>query len=118
MADGRSGGSARGSDDPSEGHESIEDRLRALHDHLAATAERPVETDASRWLGEAEAVAADVAAGDVPRSAVATRVDQVRDLLSHVDGTGDPAADQHVRVARELAEGLASAIAEDPGDEP
>jgi len=63
MADGRSGGSARGSDDPSEGHESIEDRLRALHDHLAATAERPVETDASRWLGEAEAVAADVAAG-------------------------------------------------------
>lgn len=85
------------------------DRLRALHDHLAATAERPVEREASRWLGEAEAVARDVADGEAPETAVEKRVRQVRDLLSEVEGTGDEQADEHVREARRLA----TAILED-----
>lgn len=83
---------------------SDDDPLRALHDHLAATAERPVERTASRWLGEAEAVAADVADGDAPEAAVERRVRQVRELLSNVEGTGDPVADEHVAAARRLAE--------------
>ncbi|MFB6169547.1 MAG: hypothetical protein ABEJ06_00215 [Haloarculaceae archaeon] len=77
-----------------------------MHDHLAATAERPVERTASRWLGEAEAVAAD-AAGDVPEQVVEKRARQVLELLSHVEGTGDEAADDHVDAARELAAELA-----------
>ncbi|WP_254536937.1 hypothetical protein [Halomarina litorea] len=74
-----------------------------LHEHLAATAERPVERSASRWLGEAEAVAADAAREDASPAVVEKRVGQVRDLLSHVDGTGDPEADNHVAAARDLA---------------
>jgi hypothetical protein len=31
------------------------------------------------------------------------RMGHVRDLLSNVDSTGDPAADEHVAVARETA---------------
>lgn len=84
------------------------DRRRRLHDHLAATAERPVERDASRWLGEAEAVAADVADGDVPQSVVEKRVGQVRELLSHVEETGDDEADEHVREAKRLAAAILS----------
>lgn len=80
-----------------------DDRLRRLHDHLAATAERPVERTASRWLGEAEAVAADVAHGEASDEAVEKRVRQVRDLLSNVDTTGDPEADEHVQQAQALA---------------
>ena len=92
----------------------LEARLRELHDHLAATAELPVETDASRWLGEAEAVAADDADGDAPPSAIETRMGQVRELLSHVSGTGNERADEHVAAARELAAAVAEAVAEDP----
>ena len=94
--------------------EDVDDRLRALHDHLASTAELPVETDASRWLGEAEAVAADVADSDAPRSAVVTRVGQVRELLSHVDDTGSEEADEHVEAALELAAAIESAVGECP----
>ncbi|MCO8267847.1 hypothetical protein NKF06_14940, partial [Haloferax sp. AB510] len=39
--------------------DSLERLVTALHDRLAATATRPVREDASRWLGEAEAVAGD-----------------------------------------------------------
>lgn len=82
-----------------------QDPARALHEHLAATAELPLETSANRWLGEAEAVAADALAIDDPAVA-RERVAKVRELLSNVDGTGSEAADQHVRRARELAAGI------------
>lgn len=78
-----------------------DERLAALHDHLAATAERPVERDASRWLGEAEALAADVAESDLDPAVVAERLGKIEHLLSHVEGTGDDAADDHVAAARE-----------------
>jgi hypothetical protein len=84
----------------------VEDLLRRLHEHLAETAERPVETEASRWLGEAEVVAADVADGDAPRAAVETRVRQVGELLSHVGATGDATADEHLAAARVLVADL------------
>lgn len=79
-------------------------RVAELHEHLAATAERPVERTANRWLGEAEAVAADVAAGDVPEEILEERVQTVRELLSHVESTGDPEADEHVARARTLVD--------------
>ncbi|ELZ33976.1 hypothetical protein C474_03415 [Halogeometricum pallidum JCM 14848] len=84
--------------------EETRERLRALHEHLAATAERPVERTASAHLGEAEAVAGDVAEDPtVAPSVVRSRVVTVSDLLSHVDGTDDAEADEHVERARELA---------------
>jgi len=92
----------------------VADQLRALHDHLAATAELPVEPSAARWLGEAEAVAADVADGEAPRTAVRTRVAQVRELLAHVEETGHAEAAEHVAAARELAAAIEDAVAEPP----
>ena len=94
----------RGRDGGGELDEETRERLRSLHEHLAATAERPVERTASAHLGEAEAVAGDVAEDPaVSPSVVRSRVETVADLLSHVDGTGDDEADDHVERARELA---------------
>ncbi|MFB6218522.1 MAG: hypothetical protein ABEH77_04980 [Halobacteriaceae archaeon] len=84
-----------------------DERIDALHDHLAATAERPVETRASRWLGEAEAVAAD--AREAPPEVAVERVARVRELLSNVEATGDDEADEHVAAAAELAAAITGA---------
>lgn len=84
----------------------MDGRVEELHDHLEATAELPVDRGASRWLGEAEAVAGDLVGRDVERSVVETRVEVVLDLLAEVDGTGNPEADDHVEAARSAAEGI------------
>ena len=88
----------------------LHERLATLADQLAATAERPVETTASRWLGEAEAVATDLADGAVDREVVAERIGHVRRLLREVEGTGDETADDHVAEAREIARSIESAL--------
>jgi len=83
-----------------------EERLRTLHDHLAATAERPIERTPSRWLGEAEAVAADLVDSDLSQSVRRERVETIEHILSNVDETGDPVADDHVSMARTVVEDL------------
>ena len=79
-----------------------DDRLQELYDHLAATGERPVERTASRWLGEAEAIAGDVADGDLPPEVQQERLEKVEHLLANVEGTGDEAADEHVAAAEAI----------------
>lgn len=81
-----------------------------LHEQLAATGERPVERSAARFLGEAEAVAADLDGADLPPPIVRERVDVIGDLLSHIDETGDPVADEHLERARECV----GAISDEP----
>ena len=90
--------------DDSEDHEDddLRDLVADLHQHLEATAHLPVETSASRWLGEAEAVCADAIGPEVPESVIEKRVEQVRMLLSNVDETGNAAADERVGAARQL----------------
>lgn len=88
------------------------DRVERLHAALAATAELPVERAASRWIGEAEAVAEDAATGDLDPAVRRERVGHVRDLLANVEETGDERADEHVDRARELA----AAIVADESD--
>lgn len=83
-----------------------DERIQDLHDHLAATGERPVERTASRWLGEAEAIAGDVAAGGMDDETTRERLGKVEHLLRNVDGTGDEAADEHVEEARALVDTL------------
>jgi hypothetical protein len=78
--------------------------LASLHDHLAATEQRPLETSANRWLGEAQAIAADLATADLDDETVRSRTETVLELLSEVDGTGDEDADEHVAAARRIAE--------------
>ena len=83
-----------------------DDLTRTLQETLAATGERPVERTASRWLGEAEAIARDAATTERDESVRRERLRKVRDLLENVDGTGDAAADDHVATARELLSAL------------
>ena len=83
-----------------------EKRLRELHDHLAATGERPVERTASRWLGEAEAIAGDIALSDLPADVRRERLAKVEHLLDNVEATGDAEADEHVEQARALLDTL------------
>jgi hypothetical protein len=83
-----------------------DERLQALHEHLAETGERPVERTATRWLGEAEAVAADIAEGELSEDVLAERLATLDHILSQVDGTGDSVADNHVEAAREILDGL------------
>lgn len=78
------------------------DRLDALAEHLRATGERPVERTASRWLGEAEAIAVDLAEHDLERTVQQERLRTIEHLLSNVDGTGDETADEHLEAAREI----------------
>lgn len=78
--------------------------LRDLHAHLEATQHLPVETTASRWIGEAEAVSRDLAeAEELPDDVVVERLGHVRDLLAEVGDTEHPEADAHVAEARRLA---------------
>ncbi|WP_128477285.1 hypothetical protein [Halorussus pelagicus] len=81
-----------------------------LHDHLEATAELPVETRASQWLGETQAVCEDALGPDVPETVIEKRVEQVRMLLSNVETTGSDAADDHVVAARELVDEIESRL--------
>nr|WP_174789977.1 hypothetical protein [Haloarcula sp. R1-2] len=83
-----------------------DERLQALHEHLTKTGERPVERTASRWLGEAEAVAADIAEGDPSEDVLTERLATVDHILSHVDSTDDAVADDHVEAAREIVDAL------------
>jgi len=86
---------------------SLGERVERLHAELEATEESPVDRTASRWIGEAQAVAADAASGGLSDEVVRERVGHVAELLGHVDGTGDDAADEHVRTAREIATDVA-----------
>ncbi len=81
--------------------------ITELHSHLEATEELPLREEANRWIGEAQAVAADLV--DAPDDVVARRIEHVRELLSHVEETGHPAADEHVAEARALADRLSNA---------
>lgn len=78
--------------------------VSSLHDHLEATAERPVETDASRLLGEAQSIAADLDAADLEQDTIHERIETILDLLDEIDGTGDDEADEHVAAARRAGE--------------
>lgn len=88
----------------------IEAMVAKLHDHLVATAELPIEREASRWIGEAEAIADDLVGTGVDRSVVHKRVAHVVDLLEHVEETGNQSADEHIEAAKTLAERTLEAI--------
>jgi hypothetical protein len=89
----------------------VQSLVTTLHEHLAATATRPVREDAGRWLGEAEAVAGDLATGPLPsEDVVQTRLGHVEHLLANVDETEDDEADEHVAEARTALEDALAAL--------
>lgn len=84
-----------------------DDTARQLADHLVVTGERPVDNRTNAWLGEAEALALDIAEADLDPAVERERASHVVDLLSNVESTGDERADDHVAEARRLARRLA-----------
>ncbi|WP_255167985.1 hypothetical protein [Natrononativus amylolyticus] len=80
----------------------LEAQVRALHDHLEATASLPIDHRTNRWLGEAEAVVRDAAENDLDDATVRKRVGQARHLLEEAGETGDERADEHLGAAHEL----------------
>jgi ABC-type cobalamin transport system ATPase subunit len=84
------------------------DLAAALHTHLAATEELPIDPTANRWLGEAQAAAADVADGSAPDAVVTKRARQVVRLLESAGDLDNDEAVRHVdaalAVARELVD--------------
>lgn len=82
----------------------VAELIEVLAAHLDATEEMPLAEDANRCLGEASAVANDVAESDVPTETLADRVETVLDLLSEIESTGHDEADQHVAAARRAGE--------------
>nr|WP_276239432.1 hypothetical protein [Halobaculum sp. DT55] len=91
-----------------DGKGDVAEQLDALHGHLAATAERPVARSASAHLGEAEAVARDLAERPAAPETVRERTGHVVRLLREAGETEDETADEHVAAALELAEALAT----------
>ena len=84
------------------------DPIESLHEHLAATEERPVEREAGWRLGEAQALAGQIAVEDVDDGVVRERAGEIVELLAGIDGTGDCEADDHVAAALELASRIAN----------
>ncbi|MFC6787059.1 hypothetical protein ACFQFH_14595 [Halobaculum halobium] len=104
------------SDDAPADPEEVDDPLEALHGHLAATAERPVARAASAHLGEAEAVARDLAERPADPDTVRERVSHVIRLLREAGDTEDETADEHVAAALTLAQRLIEESSDRDGD--
>ncbi|NUB92265.1 hypothetical protein HT576_14705 [Haloterrigena sp. SYSU A121-1] len=102
------------SDDEETADAALAERARQLHRHLEATAELPIDRTANRWLGEAEAVAADVATSDLDTETILERVEKVQHLLAEVAETGHEGADDHLEAAKTVC----TRILEDDGSSP
>lgn len=96
--------------------DSVESRVEALHGHLEATLELPVERGASRWVGEAEAITADLVHGSVAPDVRHQRLSHVRELLANVEGTEHPAADEHVAAAGRIVADLLDEVDDEIDD--
>lgn len=101
------------SDSPADDRPDHSKMIFELHEALAATAERPVERTASRWIGEAEAIAADLVDTPNDPELIRDRTTHIVSLLENVDETEDQVATEHVETARELATKL---ISEEPSE--
>lgn len=82
----------------------IHELVEELHAQLQATEELDIHYTANRWIGEAEAVAADITGDDVSEQVIEKRVTQIEDLLYTVDETENQEANEHIGAARSLAE--------------
>lgn len=72
--------------------------------HLRATRELPAERTASRWIGEADAVARDLVVDPPPEPVLVERLRTIESLLARVDEVGHHHADDHLEDAKRLLE--------------
>lgn len=81
----------------------IDDLIMDLRSHLEATEELAIRTKANRWLGEAHAVAADLAEAQPSIQTIEKRVNQIEHLLRQIEETENEEADEHIRASLEIA---------------
>lgn len=79
----------------------------ALFRRLEATEQLPLDPTTNRWLGEAQAVAADIATQDVSEAVAIDRAATVVELLESVGDVEDSEASDHVAASLGLARELA-----------
>jgi len=94
--------------EPSENDDARRQAVVELHEHLAATAELPIERTANRWIGEAEAVAADLVEAPNDADLIRKRATHIVSLLDEVGDIDNPVANKHVAAAARLADRLCS----------
>lgn len=111
------------SDDPSSPEDGsvpddLNDLLDEIHENLDATQELQVERTASRWIGEAEAIAQDLAEADLDPDVVEEHLGKIESLLEEIEETGDTTADEHLQQAISLTESALDAVGsgEDPSE--
>lgn len=85
-----------------------DDRLSELREELTATEELPVDRTASRWIGEAEALAKDIESADTNSEVILDRLSQIEHLLENVDTTENAVADEHLTAAKSLLDEMLS----------
>ena len=90
--------------------EIVNEKIEQIHEHLTATQELPVERTASRWIGEAEAIARDLVEAEADSEVVHRRLRHVLELLDNVDETGDEMANEHVTTAMHVARDVVDSI--------
>ncbi|WP_114577311.1 hypothetical protein [Saliphagus sp. LR7] len=88
--------------DHDDGGDPIELRLNELYAALEATSELPIDREANRWLGEAEAVARDAAMNELETTVARERVGEVDRLLSEVGEVDSERARERVAEAKRL----------------
>lgn len=79
-----------------------------IHEHLEATEQMPLDTATNRWLGEAEAVAADIAIGDVSEAVASNRAETIVELLESAGSIENESASEHVITSLTLARELST----------
>lgn len=90
--------------------------LDALYEHLVATEVLPIERETGHWLGEAQAVAADLRDRDADAETRRERLATVVDLLDEFESTENSDADDHVARAREIADLLRERAVDEAGE--
>jgi hypothetical protein len=85
-----------------------DDRLSELREELTATEELPVDRTASRWIGEAQALAKDIESADTNSEVIQDRLSQIEQLLENVDTTENAVADEHLTAAKSLLDEMLS----------
>ncbi len=82
--------------------------IDTLIEELVATREMPVDTTASRWIAEAEAVAKDLEMTQADDQVLRRRLTHVKELIDNIEETDNPAVDEHLENAMDVLERVLS----------
>lgn len=83
-----------------DGDDDLDALVATLHSLLVATEHLPLDPRANKWLGEAQALVADLREVDVSEETAWRRLRTVDRLLAEVDDAGEPNANEYLDQAK------------------